>query len=139
MLHRGHVEYLEAAQRKAHEMGMPLLVAVNSDDSVRRLKGAGRPINSLENRIAVLAALRYVDAVTWFNEDTPIRVVELVRPMLLIKAEDYWGKEIVGSELVISLGGDVWLAPYVKGLSTSAILEGGRSVQRKKRPESPRT
>jgi D-beta-D-heptose 7-phosphate kinase/D-beta-D-heptose 1-phosphate adenosyltransferase len=125
VLHAGHVEYLLAASFKAHEKGMPLLVAVNSDLSVTRLKGVGRPINTLGDRAKVLGALRCVDAVTWFNDNTPYELIKKVQPTLLIKAEDYANKTIVGADLVKGAGGEVWLAPYRHGLSTSEIVRKG--------------
>jgi D-beta-D-heptose 7-phosphate kinase/D-beta-D-heptose 1-phosphate adenosyltransferase len=131
LLHCGHVEYLMAANKKAHEMGLPLLVAINSDDSVRRLKGAGRPINTLVDRAKVLRALRCVDAVTYFDADTPLALVKIVKPHLLIKAMDYLTKEIVGSDIVKANGGEVWLAPYRQGVSTTELIEkGGASGDR---------
>lgn len=125
LLHCGHVEYLMAANKKAHEMGMPLLVAINSDDSVRRLKGAGRPINTLVDRAKVLRSLRCVDAVTYFDDDTPLALVKIVKPQLLIKAEDYKDKLIVGADFVKANGGEVWLAPYRQGVSTTELIEKG--------------
>jgi D-beta-D-heptose 7-phosphate kinase/D-beta-D-heptose 1-phosphate adenosyltransferase len=125
MLHAGHVECLLAAHGKAAELGMPLLVAVNSDASVARLKGAGRPINELKHRVKVLCALRCASAVTWFDADTPYELILQVRPMLLVKAEDYKGIELVGEKFVKSIGGKVWLAPYLQGVSTSAIVRSG--------------
>ena len=125
LLHCGHVEYLMAAARKAHEMGLPLLVAINSDDSVTRLKGPGRPINPMEHRAKVLCALRCVDAVTWFAEDTPLELVLEVRPHLLVKAEDYKDKPVVGSDFVKANGGTVWLAPYRQGVSTTELVQKG--------------
>jgi rfaE bifunctional protein nucleotidyltransferase chain/domain len=125
VLHRGHVEYLMAANKKSHEMGLPLLVAVNSDESVRRIKGAGRPINILANRAKVLCALRCVDAVTFFDADTPKALVEIVKPHLLIKAEDYKHKPVVGSDFVKANGGEVWLAPFYPGLSTTELIQKG--------------
>ena len=131
MLHAGHVECLLAAGRKAAELGIPLLVAINSDDSIRRLKGRNRPVNSLVHRAKVLCALRPVDAVVWFDDDTPLELIKYVRPKLLVKAGDYKGQTIVGARFVRSIGGQVWLAPYVKGLSTSGMLrKGGARGQR---------
>jgi D-beta-D-heptose 7-phosphate kinase/D-beta-D-heptose 1-phosphate adenosyltransferase len=114
-----------AAARKAHETGLPLLVAINSDDSVTRLKGPGRPINPMEHRAKVLCALRCVDAVTWFAEDTPLELVLEVRPHLLVKAEDYKDKQVVGSDFVKANGGTVWLAPYRQGVSTTELVQKG--------------
>jgi len=122
LLHCGHVEYLAAANKKAHETGMPLLVAINSDDSVRRLKGAGRPINTLVDRAKMLCMLRCVSAVMSFNEDTPLEIVKIVKPRLLIKAEDYKDKLVVGADFVKANGGEVWLAPYRQDMSTTNLV-----------------
>lgn len=112
-------------------MGLPLLVAINSDDSVRRLKGAGRPLNTLADRAKVLCVLRCVDAVTYFDEDTPLVLVKRVKPHLLIKAMDYLTKEIVGADVVKANGGEVWLAPYRQGVSTTELIrKGGASGNR---------
>lgn len=114
-----------AASSKARELGLPLLVAINSDESVRRLKGKNRPINKLIDRAMVLCALRCVDAVTWFDQDTPHELISRLQPKLLVKANDYADKPIAGADLVKAKGGEVWLAPYRDGVSTSRILEKG--------------
>jgi len=119
ILHAGHVEYLRFARSK----GDLLLVGVNDDASVRRLKGEGRPVNALEDRMSVLAALEMVDAVCAFGEDTPARIVERVTPQVLVKGEDWREKGVVGREWVEKHGGVVHLAPMVPGKSTSGILE----------------
>jgi D-beta-D-heptose 7-phosphate kinase/D-beta-D-heptose 1-phosphate adenosyltransferase len=122
VLHVGHIQYLRFARSK----GDVLLVGVNDDASVRRLKGAGRPVNSLEDRLAVLAALEMVDAVHHFTEDTPAKIIERVTPNVLVKGEDWAEKGVVGREWVEKHGGVVHLAPLVPGKSTSAILEKAR-------------
>jgi D-beta-D-heptose 7-phosphate kinase/D-beta-D-heptose 1-phosphate adenosyltransferase len=119
VLHVGHVDYLRFA--RAH--GDVLLVGVNDDASVRRLKGAGRPVNPLEDRLAVLAALEMVDAVTSFADDTPAAIVERVSPDVLVKGEDWRDKGVVGREWVEAHGGKVVLAPLVPGRSTTEILQ----------------
>jgi D-beta-D-heptose 7-phosphate kinase/D-beta-D-heptose 1-phosphate adenosyltransferase len=116
------VQYLRFAKSK----GDVLLVGANDDASVRRLKGAGRPVNSLEDRLAVLAALEMVDAVTAFGEDTPAKLIERVTPDVLVKGEDWAEKGVVGREWVEKHGGVVHLAPMVPGKSTSGILERAR-------------
>jgi D-beta-D-heptose 7-phosphate kinase/D-beta-D-heptose 1-phosphate adenosyltransferase len=121
VLHAGHVAYLRFARSK----GDVLLVGVNDDASVRRLKGVGRPVNSLADRLEVLAALEVVDAVAAFGEDTPERIVQRVTPNVLVKGEDWRDKGVVGREWVESHGGEVVLAPLLEGRSTSAILERG--------------
>jgi D-beta-D-heptose 7-phosphate kinase/D-beta-D-heptose 1-phosphate adenosyltransferase len=122
VLHAGHVAYL----RFARSQGDALLVGVNDDASVRRLKGEGRPVNDIEDRLIVLAALEMVDAVVPFPEDTPARIVEDVSPDILVKGEDWRDKGVVGRDWVEQHGGKVVLAPMLEGRSTSAILERGR-------------
>jgi D-beta-D-heptose 7-phosphate kinase / D-beta-D-heptose 1-phosphate adenosyltransferase len=119
VLHVGHVMYLEAARRQ----GSRLVVGVNSDASVRRLKGEGRPVNNDANRARVLAALASVDAVVVFPEDTPIEVIRAVQPDVLVKGADYSEAEVVGAAEVRAKGGTVTLVPLVEGASTTAILE----------------
>ena len=131
ILHAGHVEYLRFARSK----GDVLLVGVNDDASVRRLKGDGRPVNPLADRMAVLAALEMVDGVTPFSEDTPAVIIERVTPNVLVKGEDWREKGVVGREWVESHGGQVHLAPLVPGRSTSGILERARGPH----PATPAT
>ena len=119
VLHAGHVNYLRFARSK----GDALVVGVNDDASVARLKGPSRPVNTLEDRMAVLAALEVVDAVVPFDEDTPKTLVEQVSPDVLVKGEDYADKPVVGREWVESHGGQVVLAPLLHGRSTSEILK----------------
>ena len=121
VLHAGHVQYL----RFARAQGDVLIVGVNDDASVRRMKGTTRPVNSLGDRLEVLAALEMVDAVTSFSEDTPAKIVERVSPGVLVKGEDWKDKGVVGREWVESHGGVVVLAPLLAGRSTTAILERG--------------
>ena len=118
VLHAGHVKYLRFSRSK----GDALIVGVNDDASVTRLKGSGRPVNSLEDRMEVLAALEFVDAVVAFDEDTPKRLVEQVSPDVLVKGEDYAGKLVVGADWVEAHGGQVILAPLLDGRSTTNIL-----------------
>lgn len=119
LLHRGHAAYLAAAA----ELGDRLLVAVNSDASVRRLKGPGRPVLPLEDRTYLLASLRSVDWVTTFDEDTPERLIAALVPDVLVKGADYEPDGVVGREIVERAGGRVELVELVEGRSTSAILE----------------
>jgi D-beta-D-heptose 7-phosphate kinase/D-beta-D-heptose 1-phosphate adenosyltransferase len=119
LLHAGHVQTLQFARSK----GDLLVVGLNSDRSVRRLKGPGRPILPQADRSRVLAALEAVDYVVLFDEDTPAALVKALRPDVLVKGEDYKGKEVVGS----AHAGRVELAPLVKGLSTSDIVRRIRS------------
>jgi D-beta-D-heptose 7-phosphate kinase/D-beta-D-heptose 1-phosphate adenosyltransferase len=118
ILHKGHVAYLAQAKAWCDR----LIVGLNSDDSVRALKGEGRPVNDLENRALVLASLGSVDLVAPFEEDTPIKLIELARPDVLVKGADYSEAEVVGGDLVKSWGGEVKLAALVEGYSTTAAI-----------------
>jgi D-beta-D-heptose 7-phosphate kinase/D-beta-D-heptose 1-phosphate adenosyltransferase len=118
ILHRGHVAYLAQAKSWCDR----LIVGLNTDRSIRALKGEGRPINDLESRALVLAALGSVDLVVPFDEDTPIALIEAARPDVLVKGADYTVEGVVGHELVQSYGGVVRLAQIVEGYSTTAAL-----------------
>jgi len=120
LLHRGHVTYL--AQARA--LGASLVVAVNSDASVKRLgKGEDRPVNTLEDRMAVLAALECVSLVTWFDEDTPLARILDCRPEILVKGGDWSVDRIVGAREVLGWGGRVHSIPFIHQRSTTALLE----------------
>jgi D-beta-D-heptose 7-phosphate kinase / D-beta-D-heptose 1-phosphate adenosyltransferase len=123
ILHRGHVEYLAYAR----SLGDALVVAVNTDDSVRRLKGPARPINPEDDRALVLAALTAVDWVTFFDEDTPRELLAALLPDVLVKGGDYLPEEIVGNREVTAAGGRVVIAPLVPGRSTSQIIQRSRT------------
>jgi rfaE bifunctional protein nucleotidyltransferase chain/domain len=118
LLHAGHVDLLEAARA----LGDLLVVGVNSDRSVRRLKGAGRPIVPLAERMELLAALRAVDFVVPFPEPTPARLIASLEPDLLVKGRDYRKADIVGREVVEEGGGRVVTVPLRKGRSTSLLI-----------------
>jgi rfaE bifunctional protein nucleotidyltransferase chain/domain len=120
ILHRGHVTYL--AQARA--LGASLIVAVNSDASVKRLgKGGDRPVNPLADRLAVIAALESVSLVTWFEEDTPLGLILTARPDVLVKGGDWKPEEIVGAREVRDWGGAVHSIPFTHERSTSALLD----------------
>ena len=119
ILHRGHVAYLSQARSWCDK----LVVGLNSDSSIRALKGEGRPINDLESRALVLAGLGSVDLVVSFDEETPIALIEAARPDVLIKGADYTVEGVVGHELVQSYGGEVKLAGLVDGFSTTATIK----------------
>ena len=119
ILHAGHVAYL----REARSRGDALIVGVNDDASVRRLKGPERPINPIEDRMVVLAALEMVDAVVSFGEDTPKEIVEEITPDVLVKGRDWENKGVVGREWVERHGGEVYLADLVPGRSTTSIAD----------------
>ena len=119
ILHRGHVTYL--AQARA--LGAALIVGVNSDDSVRRQnKGADRPINCLEDRMAVLAALGSVDGVIGFDDDTPLALIQLIHPDVLVKGGDWPVDAMVGGREVLGWGGQVHSIPFLHTTSTTATL-----------------
>ena len=119
IIHAGHVGYLQDARQH----GERLIVAINDDASVSRLKGEGRPINPLERRMTVLAGLESVDWVVGFDEDTPIPLLELLQPDVLIKGGDYQISEVVGAELVQAYGGEVKVLSFLDNCSTSKIVE----------------
>jgi len=119
LLHRGHVAYLEEAAL----LGNALIVAVNSDESVRRLdKGADRPINPLEDRLAVVAALGCVALVVPFDEDTPLELIETIKPDHLVKGGDWAPERIVGADVVRAYGGSVHSIPFRYERSTTELL-----------------
>lgn len=119
IIHAGHVGYLQ----EARQQGDRLIVAINGDESVRRLKGEGRPINTIDRRMAVVAGLGSVDWVVSFDEDTPEDLLRDVKPDLLIKGGDYGVNEVVGAELVQDWGGEVRVLSFLDNCSTSAIVE----------------
>ncbi len=119
IIHAGHVGYLDSARRQ----GDRLVLAVNGDDSIRRLKGAGRPINPLERRMAVLAALEAVDWVVPFDTDTPEPLLEAIKPDVLVKGGDYSVEEVVGHEFVKGYGGEVKVLDFIDDISTTKIVE----------------
>ncbi|MGH8631283.1 MAG: adenylyltransferase/cytidyltransferase family protein [Burkholderiales bacterium] len=124
ILHRGHVTYL--AQSSA--LGKALVVALNSDQSVRRLgKGPERPVNALEDRLAVVAALEPVNLVTWFEADTPLECILQCRPDVLVKGGDWPVEKIVGAKEVMGWGGAVHSVPFEHERSTTALLSRIRS------------
>ncbi|MGA9115458.1 MAG: D-glycero-beta-D-manno-heptose 1-phosphate adenylyltransferase, partial [Bacteroidota bacterium] len=118
ILHRGHVEYLERARR----LGDVLIVGLNTDASIRRIKGKGRPVNGGKDRAVVLAALRSVDYVCFFGEDTPARLIGELQPDVLVKGADWKPRRIVGREAVEAAGGKVRRIPLTPGRSTSRLI-----------------
>lgn len=124
LIHVGHLESLRQAAAGADE----LIVAINSDTSVRALKGAGRPILPQEARAALIAALRPVSAVTIFDEPTPLETILLIRPDVLVKGSEYADADIVGAREVIAAGGRVLRVPMVPGWSTSQIIAAIRQL-----------
>lgn len=123
LLHKGHVTYLERARR----LGDLLVVAVNSDASVRRLKGKSRPLNPLADRLEVLAALECVDYVTWFTQDDPVALIRQLKPLVLVKGGDWKPAQILGGADVKSWGGKVRSLKFVPGRSTTDLIKRAQS------------
>lgn len=119
ILHAGHVKYL----REAANLGEVLVVGLNSDDSVKRLKGPSRPINNQSDRAEILCALGFVDYVVIFNEDTPLELIKIIQPDVLVKGGDYTENTVVGADFVKSKGGELFLIPLVQGKSTTNIIK----------------
>jgi rfaE bifunctional protein nucleotidyltransferase chain/domain len=119
ILHRGHLDYLA----RAASFGNMLVVGINTDASVRRLKGPLRPINNEADRAFAMASLLFVDAVCLFDEDTPAELIEAVRPDVLAKGGDYTIDRIVGAREVLERGGRVEVVPFVEGYSTTGLIE----------------
>ena len=118
ILHKGHVSYL----KRARALGDYLIVAVNSDESVKKLKGPSRPIVPLEGRMEVLSALGCVDFVVPFTEETPQKLIASILPNILVKGGDYKVEEIAGHKEVLQNGGQVIILPFVDGFSTTSIV-----------------
>ena len=119
LLHPGHIEVLDMARRE----GAALVVGLNSDDSVKRLKGPARPVRNAAERAVVLAGLEAVDAVVVFDEDTPFALVQRLQPDVIVKGGDYSPETIVGADVVTARGGRVVVVPLVAGQSTTSIIE----------------
>jgi len=119
LIHRGHVEYLN----KAKKCGDILIIGLNSDDSVQRLKGIDRPINYEQDRAVVLDNLKSVDYVCIFDEDTPYELIKMIQPDILVKGGDWAVEDIVGSDIVLARGGEVKSLQFVEGKSTTDIIE----------------
>ena len=120
VLHRGHATYLAQARR----LGASLVVALNTDASSKRLgKGDGRPLNTLEDRVALMAALASVSLVTWFDEDTPYKIIDALRPDILVKGGDYDMATLAETQLVVSYGGRAQAIPFIPGYSTTALVQ----------------
>jgi rfaE bifunctional protein nucleotidyltransferase chain/domain len=117
LIHLGHIDYLA----KASELADILIIGLNTDESVRKLKGKGRPIQDEVSRAMTLASLRFVDAVVYFGEDTPFELINSIKPDVLVKGADYKPEDIVGYDIVHSKGGEIITLEYIEGYSTSAI------------------
>jgi D-beta-D-heptose 7-phosphate kinase/D-beta-D-heptose 1-phosphate adenosyltransferase len=130
VIHRGHIEYLKFCKAQ----GNIVVVGLNSDSSVRTIKGPDRPIHNQLDRAAVLAALETVDYITIFDEPDPLKLIEKVRPDVLVKGQDWEKKGVVGADFVRSYGGKVVLAPLVEGKSSTLVIEKMKSISAKKKP-----
>ena len=119
LLHLGHIDYLS----KAKDQGDILIVGVNTDASVKRIKKAGRPITDENSRASLMASLRFVDAVLLFDEETPYNMIKLIQPDVLVKGSDYKAEDIVGYDIVKANGGKIATLDFIEGFSTSSILE----------------
>ncbi|MCC9136665.1 D-glycero-beta-D-manno-heptose 1-phosphate adenylyltransferase [Pontibacter silvestris] len=119
LLHLGHVDYLE----KARSLGDKLVLGLNTDASISRIKGPSRPLQDETSRARIMASLLFIDAVVLFNEDTPLELIKIVQPDILVKGDDYTVESIVGHEVVLARGGEVKTVPLVKGYSTTNIVK----------------
>ena len=119
LLHIGHITYLA----KAAELGEKLIIGLNADSSVKRIKGESRPVNDQNSRAAILAALFFVDAILVFEDDTPLSLISTLLPDVLVKGADYSVENIVGSKEVLANGGEVKTIDFVKGYSSTSIIE----------------
>jgi len=117
ILHRGHIEYLA----RAADLGSVLIVGLNTDASVQRLKGIGRPVNNEHDRALLLASLYFIDAVILFDEDTPYRLIQRVQPDILVKGGDYQADDIVGNDIVRARGGQIIVIDLLPGYSTTSL------------------
>ena len=119
LLHMGHIDYLS----KAKDQGDILIIGLNTDDSVRRLKGNSRPLTDEHSRAVILASLGFVDAVTLFDDDTPYELIKQVQPDVLVKGSDYRAEDVVGYDVVTAKGGEVITIDLVEGYSTTALIQ----------------
>ena len=126
LLHLGHLDFLE----RSKAMGDVLIVALNRDDSITRLKGTSRPVNDFESRAKILASLSFVDFVIGFDEDTPEKLYSQLLPHILVKGEDYKDSKVAGADAVIENGGRVEFIPLLEGYSSSKIIEKILSTSR---------
>jgi len=119
LLHIGHITYMA----KASELGDKLIIGLNSDSSVKRIKGDDRPVNDQDSRAALLAALFFVDAIVLFEEDTPLNLISTLLPDILVKGADYAVENIVGAKEVLANGGEVKTIDFVEGYSSTSIIQ----------------
>ncbi len=126
IIHRGHVEYL----RESRALGDILIVGLNTDDSVKRLKGAARPVISQEDRAVVVSEMKSVDYVVLFYEDTPYNLIDEIHPNILVKGGDYQIADIVGADIVKKIGGMVVSIPFIEGFSTTELIERIKQINK---------
>ena len=119
ILHPGHIDLF----LKAQELGDELMVGLNTDASIKRIKGESRPLNNQKDRAIMLAALEMVDWIVYFDEDTPLKLIAEVKPKILVKGGDYTPETVVGREIVEVNGGEVKIIPLLEGYSTSSLIE----------------
>lgn len=119
ILHLGHIDYLS----KARELGDKLILGLNTDSSVSRIKGENRPVNNQHARAMLLASLTFVDAIVYFDEETPYDLIKTIQPDILVKGSDYSIKDIVGADIVIKKGGKVETIDFLEGYSTTSIIK----------------
>lgn len=119
IIHLGHIDYLS----KARDLGDRLIIGLNTDDSVKRIKGDSRPITDEKSRAMILASFKFVNAIVLFNEDTPYNLINEVKPNVLVKGSDYSTHEIVGGDIVENNGGEIITIDYLEGYSTTSILD----------------
>ncbi len=119
ILHLGHIDYLS----KAADLGNILIIGLNSDSSVNKLKGSNRPILNQESRALLIASLRFVEVVVLFNEETPYKLIKQVQPDVLVKGSDYEPEQIVGYDIVSAKGGEIKTIDFIEGYSTSLIVD----------------
>ena len=124
LLHLGHIDYLS----KAKDHGNVLIVGVNTDASVRRLKGENRPVTDETSRSVIMASLQFVNAVVLFDEDTPYELIKLVQPDVLVKGSDYQPEDIVGYDIVKAKSGEIVTIDFLEGYATTGIIEKIKSV-----------
>lgn len=118
ILHKGHIQYLA----EASELGDYLVIGLNTDTSVKKLKGNGRPYLDQESRVLILASLKFVAAIVFFNEETPLELIKQIQPDILVKGADYRSGEIVGSDFVKQYGGEVVTLDLVEGYSSTEVI-----------------
>lgn len=119
IIHLGHIDYLS----KAKDLGNILLIGLNTDDSIKRIKGNNRPIKDQHERAIMLASLQFVDGVILFNDDTPYDLIKKIEPDILVKGSDYKKEEIVGADIIKNTGGEIITIDFLEGYSTTSILD----------------